>query len=120
MQVPNGPTGAYGVRFWQKGEPSRRFPQSYVWVDQFSGKVLGVQDGLSGSASDKILRWLFPLHGGEAFGLPGRIFMVVLGFVPAVLYVTGFVRWRKKERIKARRAAKPAQTPQPAAASQSL
>jgi len=124
VQVPNRPDGAFAVRFWQRGEPSRRFPRTYVWVDQFSGKVVGVQDGRAGSVSDKILMWLYPLHGGEAFGLFGRIFIVLLGFVPAALYVTGFVRWRQKERIKARRAASsPAKRPkalQPVPTSRSL
>jgi uncharacterized iron-regulated membrane protein len=105
VQVPNRPKGVFAVRFRQPGEPSRRFPRTYVWVDQFSGQVLGVQDGLSGTASDKILMWLYPLHGGEAFGVVGRIFIVLLGFAPAVLYVTGFVRWRQKARLKARRTA---------------
>lgn len=105
IQAPNKPNGAYGMRFWQKGEPSRRFPRTYVYVDQFSGKVVGVQNGLSGTTSDKILMWLYPLHGGEAFGLVGRIVIVLLGFTPAILYVTGFIRWRQKERIKARKSA---------------
>lgn len=125
VQVPNKPDGVFGVRFRQPGEPSRRFPRSYVWVDQFSGGIVGVQDGLAGTASDKILMWLYPLHGGEAFGLFGRIFIVLLGFVPAILYVSGFIRWRQKERIKARKAAaavppKARQALQPASNSSSL
>lgn len=103
VQVPNKPSGAYGVRFWQKGEPNRRFPKTYVFVDQYSGQVLAVRDGLQGSASDHILTWLYPLHSGQAFGLIGRSVVALLGLTPTILLVTGFLRWRSKRRSQAAR-----------------
>lgn len=96
VQVPNSESAPYAVRFWQPGEPSRRFPRSYVWLDQYDGRVLAVRDAREDTASDRILAWFYPLHSGEAFGLIGRIVVAVLGFTPAILFVTGFLRWRSK------------------------
>lgn len=103
VQVPNKANGAYGVRFWQKGEPNRRFPKTYVFVDQYSGQVLAVRDGLQGTASDHILTWLYPLHSGQAFGLIGRSIVALLGLTPTILLITGFLRWRAKRRSQAAR-----------------
>lgn len=100
VQVPNTPDGAYAVRLRQPGEPGKRFPRTYVWIDQYSGHVLAVQDGLQGTLSDKILRWLYPLHSGDVLGLPGRILVCIIGLMPALLYITGFIRWRHKQRAR--------------------
>lgn len=100
VQVPNTPDGAYAVRFRQPGEPGKRFPRTYVWVDQYSGDVLAVQNGLQGTSSDRILAWLYPLHSGDALGRAGRTLVCVAGFVPALLYFTGFIRWRHKRRAR--------------------
>lgn len=98
VQVPNKETAPYAVRFWQPGEPSRRFPKSYIWLDQYDGRVLAVEHGPQDTATDRILTWLYPLHSGEAFGLAGRVVVGLLGFVPAILFVTGLLRWRSKVR----------------------
>lgn len=104
VKVPNKPDGAYAIRFWQPGEPGRRFPKSYVWIDQYDGHVLRIHNGPQESASSQVLTWLYPLHSGEAFGLIGRIVVALLGLAPAVLFVTGLLRWRDKNaRLKAHR-----------------
>lgn len=104
VRVPNKPEGVYAVRFWQPGEPSNRFPKSYVWVDQYDGQVLAIRNGPQDTASDRILTWFYPLHSGEAFGLLGRSVVALLGLVPAILFITGLLRWRSKNaRLKAHR-----------------
>ncbi len=69
-------------------------------IDQYSGKVLQRYTPINATAGDNFLGWLFPLHTGHAFGLPGRILILALGFVPTVLYVTGLIRWLQKRRAK--------------------
>ncbi|WP_404478968.1 PepSY-associated TM helix domain-containing protein [Novosphingobium sp. BL-52-GroH] len=96
IRVPAKSEGAYIVRFWQPGEPSRRFPKSSVSIDQYDGRVLAIYRAPRGSISDGILLWLYPLHGGEAFGVAGRVIVALLGLVPAILFVTGLLRWRSK------------------------
>lgn len=67
--------------------------KTQVSIEQYSGAVLRMQGPHEASVGDHVLGWLFPLHTGQAFGLPGRILMVVVGLVPTCLYITGFVLW---------------------------
>jgi uncharacterized iron-regulated membrane protein len=73
--------------------------KSQVSVDQYSGAVVRVQGPQAASAGDHMLAWLFPLHTGQAFGLPGRTVLVVLGAIPTCLYMTGFFLWWRKRRM---------------------
>lgn len=95
------------VRFHQPAEPGRRFPRSQVWLDPRDGRVLAVRDPLRESAGDGLLAWMHPLHNGEAFGLPGRILACVAGLLPALLFVTGWLRWRHKVRARELRETRP-------------
>lgn len=98
IETPSGSGGSYRVRLWQPGEPSERFPLSYVWVDPSDGRVLAIQDARARHAGNALLAWLHPLHNGEAFGLVGQWLAVAAGLLPLVLFVTGLMRWRHKAR----------------------
>lgn len=100
IETPDGVEGVYRLRMQQPGEPSARFPQSYVWLNQYDGRVLAARDARKNSISDVILAWLHPLHNGEALGAFGRWVAFLAGLLPAVLFVTGFIRWRQKEVAK--------------------
>lgn len=100
LESPDGEEGVFMVRLHQPGEPGNRFPKTTVWIEQYSGEVLAVRNPFEGSAGDAFLDWQHPLHSGEAFGLVGRILVLLSGLVLPVLLVTGTVRWRQK--IKAR------------------
>lgn len=52
---------------------------------------------------DAVLRTLVNLHFGRAWGMSVKLAWVVLGLVPAALFVTGFITWRS--RLVARRRA---------------
>jgi uncharacterized iron-regulated membrane protein len=102
--LPSAPSGVYVVGKQSDDEPNRTKTFRNVGVDQYSGKVLYVQDREAFSAGEKFLEWLFPLHTGEAFGAIGRSIVLVVGLTPFVLYVTGFLRWRQKRRVRRRAA----------------
>jgi uncharacterized iron-regulated membrane protein len=55
-------------------------------------------------AGDRFLRWIFPLHTGTAFGLPGRIVIALAGVGLMALIVTGFYVWWTKWRMRRRAA----------------
>jgi uncharacterized iron-regulated membrane protein len=73
---------------------------SYVKLDQYSGKVLYVQDSRRGGLGDHVLNSFAPLHYGTFGGLPTRIFYVFVGLSPLVLFITGYVMWRYRYRAK--------------------
>ena len=86
----------------QPGEIRRTSGESIVWLDQYSGVVLGVRDWRLLTSGETFLAWLFPLHNGEALGFIGRIIVFVTGFVPLILYITGIRMWWLK-RVARRR-----------------
>jgi uncharacterized iron-regulated membrane protein len=72
-----------------------------ISIDSGDASVLRVIDPARAQGGDKFLSWLFPLHTGEAFGVGGRIFISLFGFVPLAFFVTGLVIWTKlrKKRV---------------------
>ncbi|TGN94217.1 PepSY domain-containing protein [Burkholderia sp. USMB20] len=100
LETPDGPQGCYRFRLHRQGEPGFRFPATTVWVDAYTGTVIGARDVATQSAGDTLLGWLHPLHSGEALGLPGRIAVLVSGFALPLLFVTGVLRWRQKSTAK--------------------
>ena len=100
MATPNGPTGSYRINLRQDNDVSPRFPKTTVWLDQYSGKILAIRDINNDHDGDIFLRWLHPLHSGQAFGLTGRIIVCLSGIWPIILFVTGIIRWRQKKLTK--------------------
>ncbi len=98
IEAPGAGSGAFRIRMQQPGDPSIRFPHSFVWVDQYSGKVLSTTDSQRARRSSTINNWVHPLHDGDAGGFPLRIAYVVTGLVPLLLFVTGWMRWRLRRR----------------------
>jgi uncharacterized iron-regulated membrane protein len=103
IRVPSSPAQTYDLQIRQAGAPPNRFPRSHLFIDQFSGTILGVHDPKTDGFGDFILNWLVPVHDGKALGMFGRVLVMLLGLMPTVLLVTGFMRWNQK-RIAARAA----------------
>jgi uncharacterized iron-regulated membrane protein len=103
MRVPTTPTQTYDLQIRQKGAPMNRFPRTHLYIDQYSGAVLALYDPKLDGWGDTVLNWLVPIHDGKAFGLAGRIVVFILGLMPAVMFVTGFMRWNQKRRASKRR-----------------
>lgn len=91
--LPQHADEVFQVGLRQPGEVRRTSGESIVWLDQYSGAVLKVRDWRLLTSGETVLAWLFPLHNGEAFGLPGRIIVFIGGLVPLVLYVTALRIW---------------------------
>lgn len=98
VEAPGQPTAAFMVRVQQPGDPSFRFPHSSVYIDQFSGAVVGLQDSRRASPSTTVNNWLHPLHDASAGGLSLRILAALVGLSPAALFATGLLRWRRRRR----------------------
>lgn len=100
LSTPDGKDGVYAVEKRQQGEINRRRPRSKVWIDQYSGKVLAIEDPKQFTVGETFLNGLRPLHSGEALGFAGRVLWCAAGFAPLVLYVTGIIRWLQKRKAK--------------------
>lgn len=98
IEVPGNAAAAFRIRVQVPGDPSRRFPHSYVIVDQYTGEVLAVQDARNSATSTTIANWLHPLHDASIGGLGTRILAVVIGLFPAALFITGLMRWLRRRR----------------------
>ncbi|MGC1271871.1 MAG: PepSY domain-containing protein [Croceibacterium sp.] len=98
IETPPVSGGAYRLRMQVPGDPSFRFPHSYVWVDGASGQVLAVDTMALAGAGSTVNAWLHPLHDGSAGGMAGRVLAALAGLVPALLFGTGLARWRLRRR----------------------
>lgn len=96
IETPSATGGAFKLRVQAKGDPSRRFPHSFVRLDGENGKVLAVHDARRVPAGNTVNNWVHPLHDGSALGLAGRILVAMCGLLPLALFVTGWVRWRQR------------------------
>ena len=98
IETPAGPTRAVRINLARPGEPSRRFPRTNVWIDPYRGQIVAARDAGRRGGGDAVLAWLHPLHGGEAFGLAGRLLVLLSGGAAVALFVTGVLRWRARRR----------------------
>lgn len=98
VDVPNRATFPIRVRLQLPGDPHPRFPGSYVFLDQRHGRVLAVHDVWHGGRGSAIVAWVRTLHDGTVGGLPTRILALLVGLMPTVLFVIGFLHWRTRQR----------------------
>lgn len=96
--TPDGKDGVYMISKRQAGEVNGKRSRSKVWINQYSGKVLAVQDPNKFTAGETFMNVLWSLHDGQILGLTGRILWCLVGFAPLVLYVTGILRWLQKRK----------------------
>ncbi|MEH2117502.1 PepSY-associated TM helix domain-containing protein [Nostoc sp.] len=92
IYFPTKPEEALNVAF-KLPQETEDYGQSSVYLDQYSGKVLRVDNFLKQSLGDRILNSFSPLHYGTFGGWPTRIFYLFVGLAPLILSVTGFVMW---------------------------
>ena len=57
------------------------------------------------SAGETFADWQWPLHSGQAFGLPGRLMVCLSGLACPVIYVTGVRMWWRKRSARRMRPA---------------
>jgi uncharacterized iron-regulated membrane protein len=100
VDMPGAGDKPFRVRVQLPGDPHRRFPGSFVFVDQYSGEVLAVHDVRQGNGASAINSWIRPLHDGSIGGLWGRCLALLLGCVPLFLFVTGLLFWRRRLRAR--------------------
>lgn len=113
VHYPQAATETYRIDLRQPGDvhPNGR---SLVWVDPHRGTLLDAIDPMQAPWGWRLYYvYNFPIHTGEALGIAGQALMAVTSLSPLVLFVTGFMIWRVKQRraSPAARHAKPAAPP---------
>lgn len=102
IEAPGPGAGVFRLRMQQPGDPSRRFPHSFVHVDQHDARVLAVIDAERAAPATVVNNWLHPLHDGSVGGLAARILVMIVGVAPAMLFITGLLHWRRRSRARTR------------------
>ena len=102
IDVPDGGMAPIRFRVQVPGDPHRRFPGSFIFVDQYSGKVLAIHDVRRGNAATATATWIRPIHDGSIAGLTTRILAVLIGLAPTALLITGFLHWRRRRTARLR------------------
>lgn len=93
----------HGTYTWQVrsnreiDDHSRRFTTQVIF-DANNGELKLVLLPSGQYTGNTISNWLYALHMANAFGLPYRIFVCLLGLAISVLSVTGVYIWLKKSR----------------------
>ena len=81
--------------------------KSYIYLDQYSGELLKVKNILNASWIDQLLAILYPLHIGSYGNGVLRFFYLIMGLVPAILFVTGLaIFWNKTYAARFRKKSK--------------
>lgn len=62
-------------------------------LDQFTGKVVQLSDGLKPNRAEAIINQFGPVHFGTFGGRLTQILYVLVGLAPTILMVTGVVMW---------------------------
>jgi uncharacterized iron-regulated membrane protein len=97
VELPASPTAPIAIRVKQQGElhPSGR---STVYLDQYTGQVLKLTDGVSAPIGTRLGNILFPVHVGIVGGMFTRLLLAATGLLPAILFFSGFSMWLKRVR----------------------
>lgn len=107
LSPPDGETGVYRINMIDVPELSRFWSRRQVFVDQYNGAILKVQDPTTRStAGETFVDWQWPLHSGKAFGWTGRILVFLSGLACPVLFITGLIRWLQKRKANKLKVAK--------------
>jgi uncharacterized iron-regulated membrane protein len=119
FDVPSAAELPIRARFRVPGDPHARFPSSFVFVDQASGRVLAVRDIRHASFGTRAASWLRALHDGSVGGTLTRIVTVLVGLLPSTLFVTGLLHWRRRT-AATRERSRPSRSASPSSRSRSV
>jgi uncharacterized iron-regulated membrane protein len=72
--------------------------KTFVMLDQYSGRVLRVDNALTAPVAQRFDNILYPIHIGRWSGKGSELFQVVTGPALALLFVTGAALWNKRRR----------------------
>jgi uncharacterized iron-regulated membrane protein len=99
---PADAKGAFSARERVPGDWSRLGDQ-YIYIDQYNAAVIRTDLSRRLPSASRIMLTMSPLHYGTFGGATTRWIWIVMGLIPGILSITGFLMWRN--RVVARRPA---------------
>jgi uncharacterized iron-regulated membrane protein len=70
--------------------------KTFVMLDQYSGRLLQVDNALTAPLARRFDNALYAFHVGRWAGLPAELLQVVTGLASALLFLTGSVMWKNR------------------------
>lgn len=111
VAMPKDKEASIQVTLLPAGALNEAATTSY-YLDQFSGQVLKSQTFSERNLGQKVRGLIKPLHTGSVFGLPSKIFALLLALLGATFPTTGTILWinrtmKKKKAAKNKRSVTP-------------
>ena len=103
--LPTDSQGVYQIMGRQTDEPGGK-GGTMLWIDQYTGQILKIKDPHQLSPGNAFINLQLPLHNGEILGAAGRIMVLIAGFAPLLLMITGTILWLRKRSNKRQHAAR--------------
>lgn len=99
VHLPHNANGVFEV-YKKLPQDSDFYGRSKVYIDQYRGKVLQVDNALQAPVAAQMSNALLSLHNGAYGGLGMRCLYVLIGLVPPALLSTGVLMWRNRNRAR--------------------
>ena len=106
LVLPEAGQGAYEINLYRTEDRQwRKTGEWTAFIDASTGQALRLDGPVGGTAGDRFIAWMFPLHNGEAFGEVTRAAVCLLGLLPLALAVTGALIWWRRRKHRTHRGA---------------
>lgn len=104
MELPDEDAAWYRIRVRQLGEVRRVYGTTVVYVSARTGRVIGQFSAFEAPPARKFMELLYPVHTGEAGGLPGRLAVTAIGLWLLTMIVLGVRLWLARRQVAKRSA----------------
>jgi uncharacterized iron-regulated membrane protein len=95
--MPTEATNVWRVTYSDPANIGRAGSDVILLIDARTGVLVSTDRYETDSSVQRLLRWQLPLHSGKALGTWGRVAVLLSGFVPLALFITGLLIWRRKQ-----------------------
>ena len=84
--------------------PTTRRPRAtdQAWFDGYTAQLTARRDAADLPHATNFFEWAIPVHTGQAFGVGGRIAILVGGLALTLLVASGFLQWSIRRRMRDR------------------
>jgi uncharacterized iron-regulated membrane protein len=98
IRLPEKEKGPVDLRLHRAGDLSR--DGNHVYLEVSTAKVLGVSRLADQPLATRFFSAFSPLHYGEFGGMPIKVIWAIVGVMPSILLVTGFLTWWRPRKRK--------------------